>query len=58
MNADSVWRVIGPILMLGMIGAVVGGAIKLKKPLLLLLLIIPILIGIAATLMHGRPMGN
>jgi len=58
MNADSVWRVIGPILMLGIIGTVVGGAIKLKQPLLLLLLIVPILIGIAATLMHGRTKGS
>lgn len=45
MDSDAIWKVIGPILMLAMVVAVIGSSLKFKKPLLLGLLIVPIIIG-------------
>jgi hypothetical protein len=44
--------------MIGMVGAVIGSAIKFKKPALLLLLFVPIALGVAASVMHGRGSGG
>lgn len=45
MDSNAVWKVIGPILMLGMVVAIVGSSLKFKKPLLLALLLVPIVLG-------------